>query len=692
MFDKFFRYIVTLDSSQADQRISGFESRAGKIGSTIGSNMKEIIMLSGKALAVGYSMKKAFDFGLEGAKTSQLRSSFERMNTEIFKSPDLLKKMSEASKGTISEIDLMQYAMLLTIGSTDELARSMAQALPKIVEIAKASAKLNPTLGDMNYLFQSITTGIKRNSPLFLDNAGLIISSERANKLYAESLGKTADKLTETEQKMALLNEVVSQGEVIIRQAGGNLESQADKYDAFATHLNDVWESIKSGIDYLINPLITNLNERFDRLNKFGSGDSPLMNWLREQWEELRKINEELERSIGLRRDQGTNIQLNNINDPFGGYNIPGFNLIGGYAKNDPKDENVIADQVALIESAKKKVADLEALFDKATSKDKLKSIGEQLKKAKKELDALQGFGSNDTGSQTKANIFSASDLFKEMDEENKKALRLIEEQSFAYKTSREGAQKELELFIRDSDASMIKDEYERRIAQARNEAEDLRTIYKEYLDNNYLTEQEYEEAIKQIRAKNLSDVYEIEKEKLDEIEEKRAEINRKEIQKINKVFNIISREIGETGNKFIDDMIRALNVAIEIASTLQGIEGGGGGNGILGFLGSLLSFGLGVGTGGAAVAVGAIPAVMHEGGIIGKDERALIGKVDEMVLNNTDQSNLFKMIKSGNGITGSQNINVIMQVDSKTVMSEVVQPHIKNSINDLVRRRLWSF
>ena len=81
------------------------------------------------AAAAGAVFKQAFDLSNEGAQISQLRDSFELMNAQVFKTPDLLENMSEAVKGTIKDTDLMKSLLTLTAGAGNEAAQAYAGRL-----------------------------------------------------------------------------------------------------------------------------------------------------------------------------------------------------------------------------------------------------------------------------------------------------------------------------------------------------------------------------------------------------------------------------------------------------------------------------------------------------------------------------------------------------------------------------------
>ena len=209
------------------------------------------------AAAAGAVFKQAFDLSNEGAQISQLRDSFELMNAQVFKTPDLLENMSEAVKGTIKDTDLMKSLLTLTAGAGNEAAQAYAAAAPQLLEIAKASNKLNPALGDTAFLFDSLALGIKRGSPLILDNLGLTIKIGEANETYAKQLGKSVEQLTAEEKQMALLNATLAAGDTLIAQVGGNVDSQADAWARLSVKVSEGTDSFKEFLANGLNPVVS---------------------------------------------------------------------------------------------------------------------------------------------------------------------------------------------------------------------------------------------------------------------------------------------------------------------------------------------------------------------------------------------------------------------------------------------------
>lgn len=102
-----------------------------------------------------------------------------------------------------------------------------AKVIPKLMEIAKASSKI--TGQTVTEAFGDISLGMARQSKLILDNLGIMVDVDKANKAYAASLGKTSEQLSDFERKQAFANAVLEAGQEIIDRTGKNVDSNADK-------------------------------------------------------------------------------------------------------------------------------------------------------------------------------------------------------------------------------------------------------------------------------------------------------------------------------------------------------------------------------------------------------------------------------------------------------------------------------
>lgn len=202
-------------------------------------------------VATLYGLNKAvetfFAVGERGAAFVQTGESFAQMIDYMNVGPEMLKDLQEASKGTISDLQLMSYATTALAGSSGEFGTQLAKALPHVLEIAKAANKANPALGSVDYQFQSLIVGLKRLSPRLIDNTGLQVKLGQAYETLAEKLGKTREELTAEEQQLALLNATLEAGDRLMAQVGGTAESLTDPFGrlkAETANLGDVLATI----------------------------------------------------------------------------------------------------------------------------------------------------------------------------------------------------------------------------------------------------------------------------------------------------------------------------------------------------------------------------------------------------------------------------------------------------------------
>jgi protein-disulfide isomerase-like protein with CxxC motif len=217
-----------------------------KFSDTFGSVAGGIAKGAGFITAELAILKTAFDFGEEGAQVLQTGKSFDVLMEKVGASTDLLDQLRAASRGTIDDMKLMSSTTVLLSGTQGDLATALADSTPRLLEIAKAANKLNPALGDTTFMYESLALGIKRASPMILDNLGLTIKIGEANEDYAKQLGKTAEQLTAEEQKVALLNATLKAGDVLIDQVGGSVDSDTDSFARLDAATKNLADSFKA--------------------------------------------------------------------------------------------------------------------------------------------------------------------------------------------------------------------------------------------------------------------------------------------------------------------------------------------------------------------------------------------------------------------------------------------------------------
>jgi myosin heavy subunit len=144
----------------------------------------------------------------------------------------------EASGRTISEMDAMRAAnMAMMFGIVD--------SKEEIAEMTQIAVTLGRAVGqDATKSMEDLTTALARQSPLILDNLGISLSLTDAYAIYAETLGKTVEQLTEQEKQQAFLNAALEVGRLKVQELGGvnnDLLSGSERLTASATNFKVAW-------------------------------------------------------------------------------------------------------------------------------------------------------------------------------------------------------------------------------------------------------------------------------------------------------------------------------------------------------------------------------------------------------------------------------------------------------------------
>ena len=196
----------------------------------------QLVSMAKSAIGVGAAMM-ALRKASELTKLASDAINVERAFRNLSKEPDkMLQAMKKAVGGTIAEFELMkqfnQAALLgLPLDRFDEM-----------ISIARGAAVA--TGQSMDFMLNSIVTGIGRQSKLMIDNLGILVSVEAANEKYAKSLGRTAASLTDVERKTAFANAVLDAGAKNLANMGGAAKGSFDGVNRLGATLADMGISV----------------------------------------------------------------------------------------------------------------------------------------------------------------------------------------------------------------------------------------------------------------------------------------------------------------------------------------------------------------------------------------------------------------------------------------------------------------
>jgi archaellum component FlaC len=216
------------------------------------------------AVGIAFGGRELAGFVLDVSKLSGeaegVRAAFERLPNAT----KLMMDLKEATGGTVSELDLMKRAV-----QASNFDISLA-ALPKLLQFATLRAQ--QTGQSVDYLVDSIVTGIGRKSKLILDNLG--ISAVQLNKALggvttgvasigdvADAVGKIADenlnnmaafsenastKLQRLEASWVNIKVAIGDAANSVGLLGGSVDAIAGAFNLLASKDTSFWEAVSA--------------------------------------------------------------------------------------------------------------------------------------------------------------------------------------------------------------------------------------------------------------------------------------------------------------------------------------------------------------------------------------------------------------------------------------------------------------
>ena len=118
-----------------------------------------------KTIGIAFGVQQIAGFAFEIAKLAGEAEGVKAAFDKLPNSTALMIQLKEATAGTVSELELMKRTVQATNFGIE------LEALPKLLEFAAIRAQ--QTGQSVDYLVDSIVTGIGRKSPLILDNLGI---------------------------------------------------------------------------------------------------------------------------------------------------------------------------------------------------------------------------------------------------------------------------------------------------------------------------------------------------------------------------------------------------------------------------------------------------------------------------------------------------------------------------------------
>ena len=221
---------------------SGVDKGVNQAGGSL-DKLKGMVGKVGAAMGIAFGVSEIISFGKEiiglASKTEGVKRAFDRLGM-----PSLMNDLKAATRGAVSEFDLMKSAVS---------ANNFKIPLESLSSyLAFATRRAEETGQSVDYLVDSIIMGIGRKSPMILDNLGISILDIR------NEMEKTGD------MAKAVANIINSE----MANAGTAADTAATKFGQLSAKWNDfktalgggLSEGSKSPVSWLTSALETMTN------------------------------------------------------------------------------------------------------------------------------------------------------------------------------------------------------------------------------------------------------------------------------------------------------------------------------------------------------------------------------------------------------------------------------------------------
>ena len=263
---------IQIDIKQTKEELYGLgDAVSGKGGGLFGENGLTGMMqvFGGNLLTKGVTMLTseltgAIEESINLAKQGEgIRMAFDRLNQ-----PGLLDKLKDATHGTVSEIELMQQAIKFDNFKLplEDLANYLAFAQQKAKDTGES----------IDYLVNSIVTGLGRQSKQILDNLGISASELTRRMNEGADMTKAVSDIIKEEMAKAgdYIETAADRAARATADAKNKMEDLGRSAMPVAEQFSEAWNTIKIGAMSLLNNVLVPIADSIrDIQNILGGGE-----------------------------------------------------------------------------------------------------------------------------------------------------------------------------------------------------------------------------------------------------------------------------------------------------------------------------------------------------------------------------------------------------------------------------------
>lgn len=213
--------------SKFGDKLDAVEKKLGGLS----SGLSRVTGLLGAGALIGAAMGAAQAIGEMADRAGQLTAANQALKISI-------NGARNATAGMVSDFDL-------TLAANKAVQLGVVKSETEFAKLASAATKLGMSLGqDAAKSVDDLTVALGRQSFEILDNLGIVLKQSEANEIWAQRLGKAADKLTDAEKKQGFMTIALERAEEAAAKSNVTLETSANKVAA----LSAKWQNLKDAV------------------------------------------------------------------------------------------------------------------------------------------------------------------------------------------------------------------------------------------------------------------------------------------------------------------------------------------------------------------------------------------------------------------------------------------------------------
>lgn len=182
------------------------------------------------------------------------RSLQDRFNELGLTTEEFTKKVNAAAKGTLSDFRIMSDASLALSLIGKEAIGENGENFEKMAVIAKKAART--TGQSVEFMMESIIKGIGRNSTMWLDNTGIVISADDTYRELAKTLGKSTEELTIQEKKVGLMNAYFARSDEVLKNVAVTSGGVGTAFERVNVQLSNLYYKIAAQFEPIMVKLL----------------------------------------------------------------------------------------------------------------------------------------------------------------------------------------------------------------------------------------------------------------------------------------------------------------------------------------------------------------------------------------------------------------------------------------------------